>query len=148
MNQQQIVQVAYIKAPIEQVWEALTNPDITQRYWGNTRIQSDWQTGSKIQYMRGGEITDEHIILEIDKPRKLVHTFQPLFDEFKNESPSRVSISLIQGGEVVRLTLEHDNFPPNSKVYLACREGWPMLLSGLKTLLETGKPLPEFTAES
>ncbi len=63
-------------------------------------------------------------------------------------APSQVCIRLVAAGEVVRLTLEHDGFPPNSKVYLACGEGWPIILSGLKTLLETGAPLPDFIVES
>jgi hypothetical protein len=55
---------------------------------------------------------------------------------------------LVRGGEVVRFTLEHDGFPANSKVYVACREGWPMILSGLKMLLETGTAMPDFVPES
>lgn len=148
MSQQRIVHVVYIKASIEQVWNALTDPEITQQYWGNTRISSDWKVGSKISYLRDGEITDEHTVVEVDKPHRLIHTFQPLFGEFKNEAPSRVSISLAQGGAVVRCTLQHDGFPPSSKVYAACSEGWPMILSGLKTLLETGRPMPDFVPES
>lgn len=148
MSEQRIVYVTYLKASLKQVWDALTNPEITQKYWGNTRIESDWQVGSKIRYIRDGEITDQHTIFEVDKPYKLIHSFKPLFGEFKNEAPSQVCIRLVAGGEVVRLTLEHDGFPPNSKVYLACREGWPIILSGLKTLLETGAPLPDFIGES
>lgn len=147
MGEQRIHQIVYIKTSLERVWDALTNPDVTQKYWGNTRIQSDWQVGSKILYLRNSEATDEQTILEIEKPSKLVHTFHPLFGEFKDEPPSKVSIELKAGGEVVRLDVIHDGFPPNSKVYAACSEGWPMILSGLKTLLETGSPLPPFKAE-
>jgi uncharacterized protein YndB with AHSA1/START domain len=144
MSEQRIEQVMYIKAPIERVWEALTNADITEKYWGQTRIESDWQPRSTIRYVRDGQTMDEHVILQVQAPTKLVHTFQPLFGDFKNEPASQVSMTLQAGGEVVRLSLQHDHFPPNSKVYAACREGWPMILSALKTLLETGGPLPAF----
>jgi uncharacterized protein YndB with AHSA1/START domain len=145
MTEQRISQVIYIKASIDRVWDALTNPEITQKYWGNTRIESDWQVGSKIRYVRDGQVVDEHTVVEVQKPVKLIHTFQPLFGEFKNEPPSRVSLLLHFGSGVVRLTLVHDDFPPNSKVYAACSVGWPMILSALKTLLETGSPLPDFS---
>jgi uncharacterized protein YndB with AHSA1/START domain len=146
VNEQRIAPIVYIKASLEQVWDALTNPEVTQKYWGNTRIESGWEPGSKIFYRRNGEVVDEHTILEIDRPFKLVHTFQPLFGEFADEKPSRVSIDLQAGGQVVRMALVHEGFQANSKVYSACSEAWPMILSGLKTLLETGLPLPEFTS--
>jgi uncharacterized protein YndB with AHSA1/START domain len=144
MNGQRIAQTIYIQAPIEQVWDALTNPDVTEKYWGSTRIESDWRTGSLIRYMRDGEVMDEHTIIAVERPVRLVHTFQPLFGEFKDEPPSRVSIGLQAGGAVTRLALVHDGFPPDSKVFKACSEGWPMILSGLKTLLETGAALAPF----
>lgn len=145
MSEQRISQVIYIKASIESVWDALTNPDMTQRYWGNTRIESEWRVGSKILYVRDGEVVDEHTVVEVERPSKLIHTFHPLFGEFKDEPPSRVSVLLQSGGEVVRLALLHDAFPPDSKVYAACSVGWPLILSGLKTLLETGSPIPAFS---
>jgi uncharacterized protein YndB with AHSA1/START domain len=148
VSELRISQVVYIKASLERVWDALTNPDVTEQYWGKTRIESDWQVGSGILYLRDGQVMDEHTVIEVEKPSKLVHTFQPMFGEFKNEPPSKVSIHLQDGGEVVRVALLHDGFPPNSKVYLACSEGWPMILSGLKTLLETGSPMPEFSPEA
>jgi uncharacterized protein YndB with AHSA1/START domain len=147
LNEQRITPIVYIKASLEQVWDALTNPEVTQKYWGNTRIESGWQRGSKIFYRRNGEVVDEHTIIEIDRPFRLVHTFQPLFGEFADEHASRVSIELQAGGPVVRVALMHEGFQANSKVYSACSEGWPMILSGLKTLLETGLPLPEFTPD-
>jgi uncharacterized protein YndB with AHSA1/START domain len=144
VSEQRIEQVIYIKASLQQVWNALTNPDVTEQYWGGTRIESEWQRGATVRYLREGQVMDEHLILEVQPPAKLVHTFQPLFGEFKDEAPSKVTIELKDGGELVRLALVHDNFAPDSKVYRACREGWPMILSGLKTLLETGTPMPAF----
>jgi uncharacterized protein YndB with AHSA1/START domain len=123
MSEQRITQAVYIKASLERVWDALSNPDVTEKYWGKTRIESDWQAGSKVFYVRDGQVMDEHTIVEIERPLKLVHTFHPLFGEFKDEPPSKVSIHLQAGGDVVRPALVHDGFPANSKVYLACIEG-------------------------
>jgi hypothetical protein len=70
-----------------------------------------------------------------------------MFGEYRNEPPSKVMFDLVPGGEVVRLTMVHDDLQENSAVYRACSAAWPMILSSLKTLLETGAPLPEFKAE-
>lgn len=148
MNTQRIVHISYIKTSRPALWQALTDPDLTERYWGRTRLESDWKVGAKLFYRRAGEVTDEHVILAIEPPRLLTHSFHPVFGEFKDEPPSRVTFLLDQSGEVVRLTVVHDEFPPHSKVYPACREGWPMILSSLKTLLETGVPLPAFAFDT
>ena len=145
MNEQRIFEVVFIKTSITALWNALTDPDVTQQYWFDTRIESDWNIGSKVLYRRNGELTDEHVVLAADKPHRLSHTFQPLFGDFKAEPPSRVSFTLEENGGVVRLTVVHDKFPPESKVFRACSDGWPMIFNNLKTLLETGLPLPAYT---
>ncbi len=142
MCEERIDQVVYIKSPLDSVWDALTDPEVTEQYWGGTRVESDWRVGSEIHYLHDGELTDSHTILEVDKPRRLVHTFRPLVTGFRDEAPSRVAFTMEQSGEVTRLTLAQDEFPVGSKVYLACSQGWPMVLSSLKTLLETGTALP------
>jgi uncharacterized protein YndB with AHSA1/START domain len=134
----------YIASTPEKVWSALTDPNITERYWGGTRIESDWCVGSKVIYRREGKVVDEHELLTCEPPLRFSHTFHPLFGEFASETPSRVAFELVPGGSVVQLTMTHDTFPEGSKVYPACGGAWPMLLSSLKTLLETGKPLPNF----
>lgn len=144
MPEQVIHEVLYIRTSREMLWRALTDPDMTEQYWGKTRIESDWRIGSKILYKRRGDITDEHIIEAIEAPRRLVHSFRPLFGEFAHEQPSRVTFELAKGDGIVRLTVIHDNFPPASKVYAACREGWPKILSSLKSMLETGRPIDAF----
>lgn len=147
MEHQVIAIETYIFSESARIWDALTNPDITQRYWGNTRIESDWRVGSRIIYRRNGEVMDEHTILEVVPGRRLVHSFKPLFGEFKNEKASRVRLEIEPGGQVCKLTLRHDEFQPESKVFAACSIGWPLILSGLKTLLETGAPLPDFNPQ-
>ncbi|HKA39988.1 MAG TPA: SRPBCC domain-containing protein, partial [Burkholderiales bacterium] len=143
MDERRIVYVSYIASDLAAVWEALTNPDITELYWSGTRVQSDWKIGSKVLYMRAGTVTDEHILLTVEPPHSLRHSFHPVFtEEFRREEPSRVTFTLEQNGDVVRLTLIHDKFAPGSRIFAVCCEGWPAILSSLKTLLETGKPLP------
>ena len=148
MFEPKIQVIVYLASTPEQVWNALTDPEITQQYWSGTRIESDWKIGSKVIYRRNGTITDEHVVLKVEPLRLLSHTFHPVsVEEFRNEPPSRVTFEIEAGGPVVRLTVIHDEFEEESEVYHACSEGWPMLMSSLKTLLETGKPLPEFEFE-
>lgn len=137
---QEILEVVQMKSSPEAVWTALTTPELTQRYWGGMRIESDWMPGSKIRYRRDGRITDEHVILEVDRLRRLVHTFQPLVPEYVNEAPSLVTFGIEARGSVVQLSVRHEDFGPESKLYCACRAGWPIILTGLKSLLESGAP--------
>ncbi len=144
MNQQKIFEVIYIRSTLTAVWDALTNPELTVQYWFDTRIESDWKVGSPIRYLRNGTITDEHVVLAIDKPHSLTQTFKPLFVEFASEPASRAMLTLEENGGVVRLTVVHEDFAPDSKVFRACSDGWPMIFSNLKTLLETNATLPPF----
>jgi uncharacterized protein YndB with AHSA1/START domain len=148
MSQPSIVITTYIASTPDRVWNALTDPNITERYWSGTRIESDWKVGSKIIYRRNGEIVDEHVLHTFEPQRRFSHTFHPVFsDEFRNEPPSKVTFEIAPGGEVVRLMMIHDEFQEDSAVYRACSGAWPMILSSLKTLLETGEPLPEFKSK-
>ncbi|MFM2308358.1 MAG: hypothetical protein RLY87_478 [Chloroflexota bacterium] len=133
--------VIYIRADIQSVWNALTDPTITQQYWHDTRLESSWAVGDELLFVRQGEVTDRNTILEFVPPQLLRYTFKPLYPDFAAEAPSRVSMILDDDAGVVRLTLVHDAFPPESMVLPAIRMGWPMILSSLKTVLETGTPL-------
>jgi aminoglycoside 6'-N-acetyltransferase len=144
-REQVIEQVVFVAAPARQVWDALTRPEITERYWHDTRVESDWVPGASIRYVRHGELTDEHMVLAIEPAHRLVQTFRPLLADFRHEPSSRVELSVAECGPVTRLAVRHEGFAPDSRVYAACREGWPGILSSLKTLLETGRPLPHFS---
>ena len=119
MNKPSICITIYIASTPEKVWQALTDPNITERYWGGTRIESDWKVGSKVFYRREGKVMDEHELLTCEPPLRFSHTFHPLFGEFANESPSRVSFEIVPGGPVTRLTMTPDQFPEGSAVYRA-----------------------------
>ncbi len=137
MTNQVIDEEICISAQVNVVWDALTNPEITEQYWGGTRIESEWKKGSVIYYRRNGEIMDEHELLEIVPQRLIEHTFKPMFGEFQQEPPSLVSIILKEEGHSTRLIVLHRNFPPSSKVFDACSGGWPEILQSLKTLQES-----------
>jgi uncharacterized protein YndB with AHSA1/START domain len=137
--------VTYIQADVQSVWDALTDPHITQQYWHNTRLESTWLVGDPLLFVRNGDVTDRNTILEVVKPQRLRYTFKPVFGDYASEAPSHVSIMLHHDNGVTRLTLHHDQFAPDSAVFRACSLGWPTLLSSLKSLLECGTPLPPAT---
>jgi uncharacterized protein YndB with AHSA1/START domain/DNA-binding transcriptional ArsR family regulator len=147
----------YIKTTPEQLWRGLTDPAFTERYWGNT-FETDWKVGSTLTWqLRGVRIADpEQQVLEYDPYRRLAytwHTFTPelapvigLSEELSAtlaaERRSKVAFELEDLDGVVKLTVVHDGFQPDSVAATMVREGWPHLLSDLKTLLETGDTLP------
>jgi uncharacterized protein YndB with AHSA1/START domain len=131
----------YIKTTPERLWEAITSPELRSKYTFGIGVQSDWTNGSRYDGLHpaGGKIiTGEN--LEVDPPRRLVQSFQALWsDEAKAEGTSRVTWEIEQVADSCRLTVVHDQMREgaNSEIY----GGWPMILSGLKTLLETGETL-------
>jgi uncharacterized protein YndB with AHSA1/START domain/DNA-binding transcriptional ArsR family regulator len=129
----------YIAATPEQVWRALTESEFTTRYYYQNTIESDWKPGSPMVYRNpdGTEaITCE--VIEADAPRRLVHTFHfPGTDE----SPSRCTWTIEPRGAATLLTLTHDEFDGETATYRSVAHGWVPILSGLKTLLETGSAL-------
>jgi len=137
--------VTIIAAEPEQVWRALTTAEFTRQYWHSTRVRSDWQEGGVVEFMvddgDGGErVGCEGTLLEVDMPRRLSYTWRfPGNPEVADEAPSRVSFELEPLPGCTRLTVIHDNFPENSKMQPLVSGGWPFVLSGLKTLLETGR---------
>jgi uncharacterized protein YndB with AHSA1/START domain len=135
------VYVTYIRATPEAVWQALTDPDFTERYWGGTRVVSDWQVGSRVGLWAGGSENDSGEVLECDPPHRLSYSWKVNHSGFENEPPSRATFEITRLGEQVRLVLTHDQFEPGSKVLAAVATGWPVLLASLKSMLETGKVL-------
>ncbi len=132
----------YIRTTPERLWEAITDPEIRSKYNFGASVQSDWAVGSRIDLTaQAGEILlSEGEILEVDPPRKLVHTMIAHFSpEAEAEGTSRVRWEIEQVSDSCRLTLTHDQMREgaNDELY----GGWPMILSGLKTWLETGELL-------
>src|SRR4051794_10285746 len=132
----------YIKTTPERLWEAITDSDMRQKYTFGVGIASDWTQGSRYESVHpgAGVAISEGENLEVDPPRRLVQSFNALWsDDVKNEGTSRVTWDIEPVGDSCRLTVTHDELREgaNSELY----GGWPMILSGLKTLLETGELL-------
>lgn len=129
----------YIAATPEQVWAALTESEFTKQYYYGSSVESDWKPGSTMVYRQeDGTVSIECTIVEADAPRKLVHTF---FFPGTDESPSRCTWSIEARGEATLLILTHDEFDGETSTYRSVAHGWVPILSGMKTLLETGKAL-------
>ena len=146
------VYTTYIKTTPERLWQALTDPAFTRRYWGVT-FKTDWKRGSPMVWEENGrEIVDPaQVVLEAEPYRRLVytwHTFTPEWAEgngidaetlarISGERRSKVAFELEPVDDLVKLTVVHDGFEPDSTVREMVSQGWPRLLSDLKTLLET-----------
>ena len=132
----------YIRTTPERLWRALTDSADTRRYYFHSEVQSDWQAGSKLVYTIDGKPALDCTIVEIDPARRLVHSFTAIYDpELAGEPPSRVTWEIEKMGDVCRLRLTHDDFASETKTFHETGEGWPQILSGLKTLVETGQEL-------
>jgi uncharacterized protein YndB with AHSA1/START domain len=132
----------YIKTTPEQLWQAITDPEMRARYTFGTGVESDWTPGSPYRAIhRGAGVTiSEGENLEVEPPRRLVQSFTALWsDEVRAEGTSRVTWEIEPVGDSCRLLVVHDQLGEgaNDELY----GGWPMILSGLKTLLETGEDL-------
>ncbi|NUR83163.1 MAG: metalloregulator ArsR/SmtB family transcription factor [Nonomuraea sp.] len=146
------VYTTYIRTTPERLWQALTEPAFTGRYWG-TEFKTDWKPGSPMAWTQEGVTVEdpEQVVLEAEPYSRLAytwHTFTPewaasvgvdeaLRAQFAAEPRSKVTFTLEPVGDQVKLTVVHDGFPEGSKVLEAITEGWPQILSALKTLLES-----------
>lgn len=156
----------YVHAPVDGVWRALTDPVLMQRYWRHHRagpkaFRSDWKKGSTYELTHeqvGLVVSDpEQVVLEAEPDRRLSytwHSFTPQWaeavgmdrataDAWRSEPRSTVSVDLEDAGlGVTKLTVTHGQFAGNSQVLRGIANGWPAILSSMKTMLETGTPLP------
>jgi uncharacterized protein YndB with AHSA1/START domain len=140
----QVYQV-FIRATPEQIWEAITKPEFTAQYFYGARIEvtPEWRRSFAPD---GAESWGEGAVSEFDPPRKLVHEWRAGYDhELASEEPSRVTWEIEpQDGGFSLLTVVHDQLEGAPKTARSVAgPGWMMVLSGLKTLLETGKPLTD-----
>ena len=129
----------YIRTTPDQLWQAITDPEMTRKYFYSSAVESDWKQGSSCVY-RGpdGHPTIDGEIVEIEPGRRLVTTFRFPSSE---DPPSRVTWEIERLGETCKLTLLHDGFATATETFKSVGAGWNPVLSGLKTLLETGRPL-------
>jgi len=130
----------YIKTTPERLWQAITDTDMRRKYTFGAIITSDWTPGSRYEGTGRGKPIAEGENLQVDPPRRLVQSFRALWDDdVKSEGTSRVTWEIEPIGDSCRLTVIHDQLREDANKQLY--GGWPMVLSGLKTLLETGEML-------
>jgi uncharacterized protein YndB with AHSA1/START domain len=153
MDNPEFVYTTHITTTPERLWQALTEPAFTRRYWG-VAFDTDWKPGSPMTWTEHGITTagPDQVVLEYDPYRRLSytwHTFTPewakaagvseeVLTTISAERRSKVTFDLEPRGEKVRLTVVHDGFEPGSTVVEMISKGWPALLSDLTTLLESG----------
>ncbi len=156
MQTPSFVYTTYIHTTPERLWQALTEPAFTERYW-NTTFGTDWTPGSTMVWNNhGARIADPgQVVLEADPFRRLSYTWHSFTPElgrvigfsaeqiaaYAAEPRSKVTFEIEPAGDAVRLTVVHDDFEPGSKIAESVSGGWPQVIAKLKTLLETGEPL-------
>jgi uncharacterized protein YndB with AHSA1/START domain/DNA-binding transcriptional ArsR family regulator len=132
----------YIRTTPERLWQAITDPAMTEAYWFNSRVESDWTPGSPFEMRQAdGRLDIDGEVIEADPPRKLVHSFNIRWDPENDDPPSRVTWEITPMGDTCRLALVHDGFASETKTYRGTGSGWALILSSLKSLLETGEAL-------
>ncbi len=135
----------YIKGTPEQIWEAITTPELHAKFFFGARIESTFEVGARMRSWSPDheQIWGDNVIEECDPPKKLVHSWKSLYDEeLAAEADSRVSWQIEpQDGGYCKLTVIHDRLEGAPKTAKSVSGGWTFILSGLKTVVETGESL-------
>jgi uncharacterized protein YndB with AHSA1/START domain len=145
-EQTSFVYVTYIRSTPEKVFEALIRPEIARHYWGHENV-SDWQPGSTWQHVRADEQRTVQVmgkVVESSPPTRLVISWASPSKADDPASYSRVSFDITAYDEMVRLTVTHDELQAGSPMARGIQQGWPIVLSSLKSLLETGRGIDVF----
>jgi uncharacterized protein YndB with AHSA1/START domain len=148
MTKPTFVYVTYISTTPEKVWNALTDGEMTKQYWVRHRNASDWKVGSTWQHQDYDDPAIVDIVgtvVESTPPRRLVITWAFPADAADKTKHSRVTFEIEPSMDAVRLTVTHDELDEDSPMLNGVSRGWPLVLSSLKTLLETGHALPATT---
>jgi uncharacterized protein YndB with AHSA1/START domain len=142
MSKPSFVYVTYIATTPEKLWQALTDPRFTEQYWFGFRVDAQGKAGDRMTAFSpsGARVHDDEILVS-EPPRRLVYEWKSLYEEFKDERPSRVTFEIEPKNGHVKLTVIHDGFEAGSKMFPRIAEGWPAVLSSLKSFLETGRGL-------
>lgn len=141
-----IVHQIIIKASQERVWEAITTPEFTSRYYYGSTLKTDLTVGSPFTYhmSNGSPIVEGEVVLS-DPPNRLVHTYHSLWPPMNEDAPTRVTWELeAMSGGVTKVTVVHEDFQGETATYQGLQSGgWAWILSNMKTLLETGEAMPQ-----
>lgn len=140
------VYVTYIRSTAEQVFDALARPEVARRYWGHENI-SDWKPGSDWQHVRANETRSVNVVgkvVEAVPPTRLVITWASPSRADDPSAYSRVTFDIVPYEGMVRLTVSHDELETGGAMAKGIQQGWPLVLSSLKSLLETGQGMDVF----
>jgi len=139
MDKPELVYTTYIRSTPEKVWDAISKPEFTRQYWGGNANVSDWKPGSKWHHVsKENETWVTGDVVECVPARRLVLTWA---DPDDLEDVSRVTFEIVPMEDVVCLTVTHDDFKTGSEMAGKVSQGWPRVLSSLKSFLETGAAL-------
>jgi uncharacterized protein YndB with AHSA1/START domain len=143
MTRSEFVYVSYINSTPENVWNALLDNRMVRQYWGRHKNVSDWKVGSiwLHQDYDSGAIDIDGRVVEVKPPKRLVLTWEGANDFLLTEKPSRVTFEIEPFRDSTRLRLIHSELEPESRMLDGVTDGWPKVLSSLKSLLETGHAL-------
>jgi len=142
MQKPKLVYTTYIRSTPKEVWAAITKPEFTRQYWAGLANVSDWKKGSKWEHTtKENEAWITGKVLECNPPKRLVLSWA---DPDDHKDKSRVTFELEKVEDMVHLTVTHDKFTTGSTMAGKVSQGWPKVLSSLKTFLETGKGLNIF----
>ncbi len=132
----------YIAASAERVWQALLDGEFTRQYWGHENV-SDWRPGSRWEHRPAGGGTPLILgeVIEVRPPRRLVMSWAFPRDAERPREHSRLTCEIEPVGAMVRLRVTHEELEQGSEMHRGISAGWPRVLSSLKSLLETGRPL-------
>ncbi|MER8038121.1 SRPBCC family protein [Streptomyces hydrogenans] len=159
MDTDAYVYTSYIRTTPDELWKALTEPELTRRYWG-VAFETEWTPGAPMVWDEGDRRTADpaQVVVEAVPGRRLAytwHTFTPewakavglddeVYGTLSRERRSTVAFTVEPSGDnMVRLTVTHDGLEPDGMMRGLIGEGWPAIVSSLKSLLETGEELPE-----
>ena len=140
------VYVTYIRSTPEKVFEAITKPDLAKRYWGHENV-SDWNPGSKWEHIRDNEERTVDLVgkvVEVSPPTRLVISWANASQAADPAAHSRVTFDIEEYETMVRLTVTHDELEAGSGMEKGIKQGWPIVLSSLKSFLETGNGIDLF----
>ena len=143
MGDEKFVYTTYIAATAEDVWETLVEGGLTRQYWKHENV-SDWKPGSKWEHVADDDERTVKLVgkvIEFVPNKRLVLTWADVADATDMSKHSRVAMDIDTVGDMVRLTVTHERLEPGSEMTRQIANGWPRVLSSLKSFLETGRPL-------
>ena len=141
MKKTELVYVSYIRTTPKKLWSAITNPEFTQQYWGGAKNLSDWKKGSQWEHVfeeKERVVAVAGKVVESEPPKRLVLTWA---DPDLPKEQSRVTFEIEPVKDLVSLRVTHARLDPRSTMSKMVSKGWPLVLSSLKSFLETGKGL-------